>query len=123
MDHAHLLELLRAGKQVFSERLNIRMRDKGTGGMSSLYRSQRECVAVSKNGSAPHINNVALGKNGRDRTNVWSFPGMIGCGKAKNKARVLHPTVNRVVLMAEAHWMWRILATVCWTCLAAWAAR
>jgi DNA modification methylase len=102
MDHAHLLELLRVGEQVFSERLNICMWDKGRGGMGSLYRSQHECVVVFKNGSAPHINNVALGKNGRDRTNVWSFPGMIGSGKAKNKARALHPTVKPVVLMAEA---------------------
>ncbi len=43
-----------------------------------------------------------LGKNGRDRTNVWSFPGMIGFGKARTKARALHPTVKPVVLMAEA---------------------
>jgi hypothetical protein len=102
MDHAHLLELLRVGAQVFSERLNICMWDKGRGGMGSLYRSQHECVAVFKNGATPHLNNVALGKNGRDRTNVWSFPGMMGFGKARKKARELHPTVKPVVLVAEA---------------------
>ncbi|MEN2786500.1 DNA methyltransferase [Sphingomonas qilianensis] len=102
MDHAHLLELLQVGDQVFTERLNICIWDKGRGGMGSLYRSQHECVAVFKNGSAPHLNNVALGKNGRDRTNVWSFPGMIGFGKARTKARSLHPTVKPVALMAEA---------------------
>ena len=102
MDHAHLLELLRVGEQVFSERLNICMWDKGRGGMGSLYRSQHECIAVFKNGSAPHRNNIALGRNGRDRTNVWSFPGMIGFGKARKKARELHPTVKPVALMAEA---------------------
>jgi DNA modification methylase len=102
MDHAHLLELLRVGEQVFSERLNICMWDKGRGGMGSLYRSQHECVAVFKNGAAPHLNNVALGKNGRNRTNVWSFPGMIGFGKGRKKARELHPTVKPVALMAEA---------------------
>lgn len=102
MDHAHLLELLRVGEQVFEERLNICVWDKGRGGMGSLYRSQHECVAVFKNGTAPHINNVGLGKNGRDRTNVWSFPGMIGSGKAKSKARALHPTVKPVALMGEA---------------------
>ncbi|WP_082463757.1 site-specific DNA-methyltransferase [Sphingomonas sp. Leaf17] len=102
MDHGHLLELLLAGDAVFSERLNICMWDKGRGGMGSLYRSQHECIAVFKNGAAPHLNNIALGKNGRDRTNVWSFPGMIGFGKARTKARALHPTVKPVVLMAEA---------------------
>ncbi len=62
MDHAHLLELLRVGEEVFSERLNICMWDKGRGGMGSLYRSQHECVAVFKNGAAAHRNNIALGK-------------------------------------------------------------
>jgi DNA modification methylase len=102
MDHAHLLELLRAGEEVFEQRLNICMWDKGRGGMGALYRSQHECVAVFKHGSAPHLNNVALGKNGRDRTNVWSFPGMIGAGKGRHKARELHPTVKPVALVAEA---------------------
>ncbi len=33
--------------------------------MGSLYRSQHELVFVFKNGTAPHINNVELGKHGR----------------------------------------------------------
>jgi DNA modification methylase len=102
MDHAHLLELLSVGGEVFSERLNVCMWDKGRGGMGSLYRSQHECVAVFKNGTAAHINNIMLGKNGRDRTNVWSFPGMNGFGKGRKKARDLHPTVKPVALIAEA---------------------
>ena len=70
--------------------------------MGSLYRSQHELVAVYKFGDEPHINNVALGKNGRNRTNVWSFPGMAGFGKGRKKALELHPTVKPVALVAEA---------------------
>ncbi len=40
------------------------------------YRSQHELVFLFKNGSAPHINNVQLGKYGRNRTNVWSYSGV-----------------------------------------------
>lgn len=102
MDHAHLDELLIAGKEVFDQRLNICVWDKGRGGMGSLYRSRHELVAVFKKGDAPHLNNVKLGKNGRDRSNVWSFPGMGGFGKSRKKARALHPTVKPVALIGEA---------------------
>ncbi|MGQ0589108.1 MAG: DNA modification methylase, partial [Sphingosinicella sp.] len=102
MDHAHLGELLAAGEAAFDERLNLCVWDKGQGGMGSLYRSQHELVVVFKKGAAPHLNNVLLGKNGRDRTNIWSFPGMGGFGKSRRKARELHPTVKPVALVAEA---------------------
>lgn len=102
MDHAHIGELIEAGDGVFTRRLNICCWDKGQGGMGSLYRSQHELVAVYKYGTEPHINNVELGKNGRNRTNVWSFPGMAGFGKGRKKALELHPTVKPVALVAEA---------------------
>src|SRR2546421_9392393 len=40
---------------------------KSNGGMGSLYRSQHELIGVFKNGKAPHRNNVALGRHGRNR--------------------------------------------------------
>lgn len=102
MDHAHLGELLTAGDRLFASRLNICVWDKGRGSMGSLYRSQYELVAVFKKGQVPHLNNVELGKNGRNRTNVWSYPGMAGFGKGRKKALALHPTVKPVAMVAEA---------------------
>ena len=102
MDHAHIGELVSVGDRVFDARLNICVWDKQSGGMGSLYRSQHELIAVFRNGKSSHRNNVELGKNGRDRTNVWSFPGLAGFGKSRKKALALHPTVKPVVLMAEA---------------------
>jgi hypothetical protein len=48
---------------------------KTNAGMGSLYRSQHELLPLFKNGSAPHVNNVELGKRGRWRSNVWTYPG------------------------------------------------
>jgi len=43
---------------------------KTTPGMGSLYRPQHELVFVFKVGDAGHVNNVQLGRFGRNRTNL-----------------------------------------------------
>jgi hypothetical protein len=48
---------------------------KTNGGMGSMYRSQHELMPLFKKGKAPHINNVELGKHGRWRSNLWTYPG------------------------------------------------
>jgi hypothetical protein len=53
---------------------------KTNAGMGSLYRSQHELLPLFKKGKAPHINNVELGKNGRWRSNVWTYPGASSLG-------------------------------------------
>ena len=44
--------------------------------MGSLYRSQHELVFVFKHGHNGHRNNVQLGQFGRNRSNVWRYPGV-----------------------------------------------
>lgn len=102
MDHAHMGELLEAGSEVFTDRKAICVWDKGTGGMGSLYRNAHELVSVFKKGTAKHINNVALGKHGRNRTTIWRYPGIAQQGKGRAKALSLHPTVKPVALIADA---------------------
>lgn len=63
--------MLTAGRATYSELKNICTWDKGAGAMGGIYRSASEFVTVWKNGKAPHIDNVALGKHGRNRTTVW----------------------------------------------------
>jgi DNA modification methylase len=70
--------------------------------MGSLYRSRHELVFVCKNGTAPHINNVELGKNGRNRTNVWEYPGISSFGANRDAELAMHPTVKPVALVADA---------------------
>lgn len=104
MDWRHVGELLAAGKGVYSGLLNICVWNKSNGGMGSLYRSQHELVFVFKNGKAPHCNNVQLGKYGRHRTNIWSYPGINNFGRGTEEGNLLamHPTVKPVALVADA---------------------
>lgn len=104
MDWRHMQELLAAGKQTYEELLNLCVWSKHTGGLGSLYRSQHEHVAVFKHGKAPHRNNIQLGKYGRYRTNVWSYPGVNTFSKQGDEGNLLalHPTVKPVALVADA---------------------
>ncbi len=57
---------------------------------------------VYKNGRAPHINNVELGKHGRSRSNVWTYPGVNAFGAGRLDELRMHPTVKPVALVADA---------------------
>ena len=72
---AHVRAAHGGAREIYSELKNLCVWNKDNGGMGSLYRSKHELVFVFKNGTAPHINNVELGRFGRNRTNVWDYPG------------------------------------------------
>ena len=101
MDWRGLAILLHAG-DVYTEVKNICCWVKAQGGMGSLYRSRHELIAVFKSGSAPHVNNVELGRHGRNRSNVWSMPGMNSFQKGRADKLAMHPTVKPVALIADA---------------------
>src|SRR6201995_1169084 len=72
--------------------------------MGSLYRSQHELVFVFKQGRESHRNNVQLGQFGRNRSNVWTYPGansFVRNGEEGNLS-ALHPTVKPVAMIADA---------------------
>src|SRR5260370_22290408 len=87
MDWRHCPEIRAAGAAAYTELKNICIWAKNNGGMGSLYRSQHEFVFVFKSGTAPHINNVELGKHGRNRTNVWSYAGVNSFGEDRGSSR------------------------------------
>jgi DNA modification methylase len=101
IDWGHIFELLTAAKGLI-ELKNICVWAKTNGGMGSLYRSQHELVGVFKNGKAPHINNILLGKWGRNRTNIWTYAGVntFRAGRAEDLAD--HPTIKPIALVADA---------------------
>jgi DNA modification methylase len=68
----------------------------------NLYRSQHELLPLFKKGDAPHINNVERRKNGRRRSNVWTYPGACGLGAAGRKGRQHYPTVKPVAMLEDA---------------------
>lgn len=102
MDWRHSFELLNAARATYNDFKNLCIWNKTNGGMGSLYRSKHELVFVFKQGSAPHVNNVELGKHGRYRTNVWDYAGVNTLGAERSEALAMHPTVKPVSLVADA---------------------
>lgn len=101
MDWRHIRELLDVGSVNYSELKAICVWNKTNGGMGSLYRAKHEFVAVFKNGEAPHINNIQLGKHGRNRTSVWDYAGVNAFGEERDNLAI-HPTVKPVKLVEDA---------------------
>jgi len=104
MDWRHLFELLAAARPLYTELKNLCVWVKDNGGMGSLYRSQHELIAVFKNGHGSHRNNIQLGQFGRNRTNVWRYPGANSFSRQSDEGNLLalHPTVKPVQLVADA---------------------
>ncbi len=101
IDWRHMKELLDSGLSIYNELKNLCVWNKDNGGMGSLYRSKHELVFIFKNGTASHLNNVELGKNGRYRTNVWDYAGVNSFGGNQEDLK-LHPTVKPTVMIADA---------------------
>jgi DNA modification methylase len=104
MDWRHAEELLAAGRGIYGEVKNLCVWVKDNAGMGSLYRSQHELVFVFKHGRREHRNNVQLGRFGRNRSNVWHYPGANSFARCNTEGNLsaLHPTVKPVVMVADA---------------------
>jgi DNA modification methylase len=102
IDWRHIADMVVAGRQVFDTLLNICVWAKNNGGMGTFYRSQHEMVAVFKNGKASHTNNVQLGRLGRNRSNLWQYPGASSFSVTRKADLADHPTVKPVALVADA---------------------
>lgn len=104
MDWRHMAELLAAGERAYAELENLCVWVKDSPGMGSFYRSQHELVFVFKSGAGRHRNNVQLGRFGRNRSNVWCYPGVNGFSRRGEEGNLLdlHPTVKPVALIRDA---------------------
>lgn len=102
MDWRHMGEVLAAATSRYADLKNVCVWAKTNGGMGSLYRSQHELVFVLKAGTAPHVNNVELGRHGRYRTNVWTYAGANAFSATLEDDLAIHPTVKPVALVADA---------------------
>ena len=104
MDWRHIGELLAATRGVYTGLENVCVWVKNNGGMGSLYRSQHELVFVFKHGAERHRNNVQLGRHGRNRTNVWHYPGANTFSRSGEEGNLLaqHPTVKPTAMVADA---------------------
>jgi len=94
--------VLQVGRELDCELLNLVVWGKTNGGMGSLWRSQHELLPVFKKPGASHINNVQLGKGGRWRSNLWTYPGASSLGSDARDGLADHPTVKPVALLDDA---------------------
>jgi DNA modification methylase len=102
MDWRHMRELLAAGLAVYFELKNVVVWVKTTPAQGSFYRSQHELIFVFKNGDGAHVNNIELGRHGRNRSNVWTYAGMNTFRAGRMDDLAMHPTVKPVALVADA---------------------
>jgi DNA modification methylase len=103
MDWRHSPEIQGAIRGIGCEILNLCVWVKTNGGMGSLYRSQHEFVFVYGKVGVGHINNVQLGKFGRNRTNVWNYPGMNSfTRRGRTRGLDMHPTVKPIAMVSDA---------------------
>lgn len=102
MDWKHVAHLVAIGTSLGFEHLNLVTWVKPQGGMGSFYRSQSEFVVVLKR-IGTHINNIMLGANGRDRSNVWHYAGAGTRGTdAAEMLKEGHPTPKPVPMLVDA---------------------
>jgi DNA modification methylase len=101
IDWRSVKTFLISGEKHYSALKNICVWNKTIGGMGNMYRSQHEFVCVFKNGNAPYINNIELGKNHRYRTNVWNHKGINATNPKSLELLKLHPTVKPIGLLHE----------------------
>ena len=82
--------------------LNLIVWAKTNAGMGSLYHSQHELLPLFKKGTASHVNHVELGKRGRWRSNVWTYPGASSLGSDARRGLKDHPTVKPTAMLEDA---------------------
>jgi ParB/RepB/Spo0J family partition protein len=103
MDWRHIDEILTAGRAQGWEFANLCVWVKSNGGMGSFYRSMHELVFVFRQGGGKSVNNIQLGRFGRNRTNVWNYPGANSFARKGTKRNLdIHPTTKPIALVADA---------------------
>jgi DNA modification methylase len=103
MDWRHVVEIGGAGKSVYERFLNVCAWAKNQPGMGSFYRSQHELFFVFAKAGAPSRNNVQLGRFGRSRSNVWTYPSAASLARTSEEGNPLamHPTVKPLSLVSD----------------------
>lgn len=102
IDWRHVCEMTVAGRLLGLPLYQIVTWVKSNGGMGGIWRNQSEFACVFQMGDQPPTNNVELGKHGRNRTNVWHYPGFSSFSLERDELLGLHPTVKPVAMLADA---------------------
>ena len=102
IDWRGLTTVQMAAKDIGLTALNVIVWVKTNAGMGMLYRSQHEFLPMFKVDAEPHVNNIELGKRGRWRSNVWTYPGATSFGSNSKQGLKMHPTVKPAAMLKDA---------------------
>jgi len=104
IDWRSLHLMLRASEPLLGPLINLAVWTKDRPGQGSFLRSQHELVLIFKYGKGRFRNNVQLGRHGRSRSNVWSYPSAKTASTGSDEGNLLkhHPTPKPVRLVADA---------------------
>ena len=104
IDFRSLHSLLDAGSRYFGKLVNLAVWAKNRPGQGAFLRSQTELILIWKTKGAKLRNNVELGRHGRSRSNLWSYPSGLTSSKGSDEGDILaeHPTPKPVRLVADA---------------------
>jgi DNA methylase len=95
-------EVILVGEEIYGELQDLCIWNKTNGGRDaragSLYLPQHELVFMFRVGGGTHINNAALGRRGRSRTNVWDYRSP-DVPDAAAKAKLMPPSNTKPVAM------------------------
>jgi hypothetical protein len=100
IDWRHSLDVELVARGLGLEHINTAVWTKSAPGMGSMYRSAHEFFLVFRKPGKSHLNNIQLGRFGRTRSNVWTYPGAAGFGKTRTLL-AHHPTPKPVALVAD----------------------
>ena len=104
IDWRSLPLLLQVTIDHFGPLINLAVWVKDRAGQGSFLRSQHELILIHKAKGGRLRNNVQLGRFGRNRSNVWSYPSAVTASKGSDEGSILdeHPTPKPVRLVADA---------------------
>lgn len=102
IDWRHVHDLIEGALSVYGAYLNLVVWNKTNAGQGGLYRNQHELIGVFRVGASPHRDNVQQGRWGRNRSNVWTYPGANSFRRGRLEDLAAHPTVKPVQLVADA---------------------
>ena len=75
---------------------------KANAAAGSLYREEHELLPLFKKGTASHVNNLTVGKRGRIRTNLWTYPRVSSSGSGARKGPSDHGSAKPTAMLEDA---------------------
>lgn len=101
IDFRSVQDMLAVGDEVYDKLINICVWAKiGPPGFGSPYRNNHELCCVFRVRGGKHVDNIKLGKFGRNRSNLWSFPSPKGFGPERETLK-FHPTAKNRKMTGE----------------------